>query len=112
MLSSSPTLSFPKGEEEFILDTDASNIGVGAVLSQRQEGKEEVIAYYSRVLSSAERNYCVTRRELLAIVDSSKSFRHYPLERKFLIRTDHVFLRWLMSFKYLEGQLAHWLERL
>jgi len=109
VLSSSPLLSFPKEEEEFIFDTDASNIGVGAVLSQRQEGKERTIAYFSRVLNKAERNYCVTRRELLAIVDFFKFFRHYLLERKFLIRTDHVSLKWL---KDLKDQLARWLEKL
>lgn len=52
------------------------------------------------------------RVELLAIVDAVKSFRHYLLGRRFLIRTDHVSLRWLLSFKDLEGQLARWLERL
>jgi len=112
VLSSSPILSFPREEGEFILDTDASCIGIGAVLSQRQEGKERVIAYYSRILNKPERNYCVTRRELLAIVDSFKFFRHYLLGRKFLVRTDHVSLKWLMSFRELEGQLARWLERL
>jgi len=112
MLSSSQMLSFPKGEGEFILDTDASNIGIGVVLSQKQEEEERVIAYFIRVLSKAERNYCVTRRELLAIIDSIKFFRHYLLGRKFLIRTDHVSLKWLMSFRDLEGQLARWLERL
>jgi len=112
VLSSSPVLSFPREEGEFILDTDASRIGIGAVLSQKQDGKEKVIGYFSRVLSKAERNYCVTRRELLAVVDSLKFFRHYLLGQKFLIRTDHVSLRWLMSFKDLEGQLARWMERL
>ncbi|GAB1869457.1 RNA-directed DNA polymerase [Camponotus japonicus] len=112
ILSSAPVLSFPRGEDEFILDTDASNIGIGAVLSQRQSGKERVIAYFSKVLSKTERNYCVTRRELLAVVDSLKFFRHYLLGRKFIIRTDHISLKWLMSFKDLEGQLARWLERL
>jgi len=110
VLSSSPVLSFPREEGEFILD--ASNIGIGAVLSQKQEGKEKVIAYYSRVLNKPKRNYCVTRRELLAIVSSLKFFCHYLLGQKFLIRTDHVSLKWLMSFRELEGQLARWLERL
>lgn len=112
MLSSSPVLSVPKGEGEFVLDTDASNIGIGAVLSQIQNGKEMVIAYFSRVFSKTERNYCVTRRELLAIIDAIKFFRHYLLGRKFLIRTDHISLKWLMFFKDLDGQLARWLERL
>jgi len=108
MLSSSPVLSFPEGKEEFILDTDASNIGIGAILSQRQFGKEKVIAYFSKVLSKVERNYCVTRRELL---DSLKFFRHYLLGRKFVIHTDYMSLKWLMSFEELKGQLARWLER-
>lgn len=110
VLTSSPTLSFPHGDGKFVLDTDASNIGIGAVLSQIQGEEERVIAYFSRVLSKSERNYCVTRRELLAIVESMKSFRHYLLGRRFIIRTDHFSLKWLMSFKDLEGQLARWLE--
>jgi len=48
-LISLPILTFPKGDRQFILDTDASNHGIGAVLSQIQEGKEKVIAYYSKV---------------------------------------------------------------
>jgi len=106
-LISSPILSFPTEEGEFILDTDASNHGLGAVLSQKQKGQEKVIAYFSRTLNKSERNYCVTRRELLAIVSSIKSFHHYLYGRKFLIRTDHVSLRWLMSFKELRGH--NWL---
>lgn len=52
----------------FILHTDACDTGIGAVLSQVQEGVEKVIAYYSRTLSKPERRYCVTRKELLAVV--------------------------------------------
>lgn len=111
-MTSSPILSFPKEQGQFILDTDASNHGVGAVLSQVQNGSEKVIAYYNRVLNKTERNYCITRRELLAIVTSLKSFHHYLYGRKFKIWTDHISLKWLMSFKDLEGQLAQWLERL
>lgn len=92
-LVSSPILSFPNEFGEFVLDTDASNHGIGAVLSQVQDGLERVIAYFSRVLTKTEKNYCVTRRELLAIVESIKSFHHYLYGRKFLIRTDHISLR-------------------
>jgi len=112
VLTSSPVPSFPLGDGKFILDTDASNIGIGAVLSQIQGEEEKVIAYFSRVLNKAERNYCVTRRELLAMVDSMKSFRHYLLGCRFMIRTDHFSLKWLMSFRDLEGQLTRWLEKL
>ena len=68
-LPTPPILAFPRTDLPFILDTDASDHGVGAVLSQILEGIERVIAYYSHVLSKAERNYCVTRRELV-VVDS------------------------------------------
>lgn len=107
-----PILSFPMETGDFILDTDASNHGLGAVLSQIQDGKKKVLAYFSRVLNKSKRNYCVTRRELLAIVESLKTFHHYLYGQKFTIRTDYISLRWLMSFKDLEGQLAPCLERL
>jgi len=70
ILTAVSLLSFPSKEGKFILDTDVSGHGIGAVLSQEQEGIEKVIAYFSRVLSKAERNYCVTHRELLAMVQS------------------------------------------
>jgi len=110
--TSSPILSLPKEEGELILDTDASNFGIGAVLSQKQDGVEKVISYFSRVLSRAEKNYCVTRRELLSIIESIKTFHHYLYGRKFLVRTDHASLKWLLSFKDVEGQLARWMEKL
>ncbi|KAK3743518.1 hypothetical protein QZH41_015906, partial [Actinostola sp. cb2023] len=109
-LSTAPVLAYPTSKDPFILDTDASNIGLGAVLSQVQDGEEKVIAYYSKSLSKAERNYCVTRKELLAIVNAVKRFHHYLYGRPFLVRTDHGALRWLMNFKNPEGQLARWLE--
>ena len=54
-----PILGYPDvNGDNFILDTDASNEAIGAVLSQLQDGKENVIAYASRTLTSAEKNYC------------------------------------------------------
>jgi len=82
------------------------------VLSQKQGGTEKVIAYFSQVLNNSETNYCVTRRELLAIVEFLKSFHHYLYGSRFVVRIDHISLRWLMSFKNLEEQLARWLERI
>ena len=111
-LTSAPILAFPNETDKFILDTDASAFGIGGVLSQVQDGEERVIAYGSRVLSKAERNYCVTRRELLAIVDFVKMFHHYLVGSKFLLRTDHAALYWLFGMKNLEGQPARWVERL
>ena len=112
-LITAPVLAFPDYEREFILDTDASDTGIGAVLSRVQEdGSERVIAYASRVLTKPERRYCVTRRELLAVVCFVQHFRPYLLGRHFLLRTDHGSLTWLSNFKEPEGQLARWLERL
>ena len=112
-LTSAPTLTFPDWSGPFILDTDTSDTGIGAVLSQLQEDASEcVVAYASRVLSKQERNYCVTRRELLAVVSFLQHFKQYLLGKPFTIRTDHSALTWLQNFKYPEGQLAWWLEQL
>ena len=98
--------------QTFVLDTDVSNEGIGAVLSQVEDGKETVIAYASRVLSKAERAYCVTRRKLLAVVAFIQHFRAYLLRWHFVIQTDHGSLTWLRSFRNPEGQLVRWLEQL
>ncbi|CAL9703524.1 unnamed protein product [Knipowitschia caucasica] len=92
------------------MDTDASGTGIGAVLSQQGGEGERVVGYYSRALSREERNYCVTRRELLAVVMAVHHFRPYLHGNKFLLRTDHASLTWLLSFKQPEGQVARWLE--
>ena len=109
-LISAPILAFPAIEGRFILDTDASGYGIGAVLSQIQDGEERVLSYASRTLNKPERNYCVTRRELLAVVYFIKKHRHYLYGREFEVRTDHAALKWLLSFKNPEGQLARWLD--
>ena len=99
-----------------VLDTDASGTGIGASLSQIQycekSGKEEErpIAHASKSLTKAQRQYCVTRKELLAVVYFVQYFRHYLLGRDFVIRTDHSALRWVMSFKDPRDQMARWLE--
>ncbi|GBM86428.1 Transposon Ty3-I Gag-Pol polyprotein [Araneus ventricosus] len=111
-LTSSPILTYPRTDKDFILDTDASNEGIGAVLSQNIGNEERVIAYFSKSLGKPERNYCVTRKELLAIVKSIEHFHHYLYGRKFLLRTDHASLRWLLNFKEPEGQIARWIQRL
>ncbi|CAC5363264.1 Retrovirus-related Pol polyprotein from transposon 297 [Mytilus coruscus] len=112
-LMSAPILAFPQvGGNNFIFDTDASAYAIGAVLSQVQDGKERVIAYGSRCLDKAERNYCVTRREMLAVVFFTKYFKHYLLGRKFLLRTDHGSLTWLQRFREPDGQIHRWIQQL
>ena len=98
---------------EFILDTDASEQGIGAVLSQvHLDGQEHVVAFASRVSSKAECKCSVTWKELLAVIVFRHHFRPYLLGRRFVLRTDHCLLLWLKNFKNPKGQLARWLEQL
>ena len=83
-------------------------LGLGAVLSQ--DGDRHVIAYASRVLTKAERQYCATRREMLAVEWAVRYFGAYLWGRCFIIRTDHKSLQWLKSFKDPQGQVARWLD--
>ena len=112
-LVTSPILAYPDVDGgEFILDTDASHMAIDAVLSQLQHGQEKVIAYGSRTLHKPEVNYCVTRKELLAVVYFVKYFKHYLLGRKFTLRTDHGSLTWLYKFKEPDGQISRWIQQL
>ena len=77
-----------------------------------EDGTEKLITYGSQLLSKPEQKYCVTCRELLAVVKFSRQYRPYLLGHKFVLRTDHGSLSWLQNFKEPEGQLAHWLEQL
>ena len=76
-LTTAPVLEYPDQGNTYILDTDASGCGVGAVLSQQYRDQERVIAYYSKTLTPSEQKYCVTRRELLALVEAVKHFCPY-----------------------------------
>lgn len=108
-LVNAPILAFPTENDTFVLDTDASNEGMGAVLSQIQDGEEKVIAYASKTFNKAQQNYCTTKRELLAVVNFVRLFRHYLIGRKFVLRTDHAPLLWLKNFKDPEGMYARWI---
>ena len=111
-LLSAEVLAMPQKERVFILDTDASDVAVGGQLSQVQGDKVRPIAFASKRLTPSQRKYCTTRKELLALITFTRQFRHYLLGRRFLIRTDHSSLAWLMRFKDIEGQLARWLQEL
>jgi len=111
-LLSPPVLALPQDDDEYTLDTDACETSIGAVLSVVRDGRERVIAYAGRALSKNEQNYCVTRKELLAIVFFVKYFRQYLLGKQFKIRTDHAPLAWLKKMPDPVGQNARWLELL
>jgi len=80
-----PVLSFPQPGQPCILDTDASHVAIGAVLSQFVDGEECPIAFFSRVLGRSQQNYCATRRELLAVILVLQHFHHYLLGTPILL---------------------------
>ena len=98
-LINAPVLAYPDREGQFILDTDASHDCMGSVLSQIQNGEEKVIAYASKKFSQSQRQYCITRKELLAVHHFVHHFKHYLLGRRFIVRTDHRALTWMLNWK-------------
>ena len=102
-LLSPPILATPNFSIEFTLCTDASDLGLGAVLQQ----DNRVIAYTSRALTKLEKNYSVIEKECLALIYAFKQFRHYLLGNHFTVLTDHNPLIWLSSQK-MQGRLCRW----
>lgn len=111
-LVSAPILCQPDFNQPFTIQCDASDTGVGGVLTQVLDGEERVIAYASRTLSKTERFYSVTERELLSVIFCVEKFRPYVEGVKFQVITDHHSLLWLNNIKNPSGRLARWAVRL
>ena len=95
--------------KQFILQTDASERGIGAVLSQRSaEGEEHPVAYFSRKLIPREERYSTVEKECLAIKLGVHAFRVYLLGRPFVVQTDHRSLEWLHRLKENNARLTRW----
>lgn len=108
LLSNEPLLQYPDFTQPFILTTDASNFAIGAVLSQKINGSEKPVAYASRTLNDAEKNYSTIEKELLSVINFTKYFRPYLFGRKFKIITDHKPLQWVNSLKEPNSRLMRW----
>jgi hypothetical protein len=108
-LCSEPVLKSPDFKREFTLQTDASDRGVGAVLSQSDKaGVEHPVAFYSRKLLPREARYSTIQKECLAIKAAMHTFRVYLLGRKFVVKTDHRVLEWLNRLKDNNSRLTRW----
>lgn len=108
ILCNDPVLQYPDFSKNFNLTTDASNIALGAVLSQGKLGSDKPVCYASRTLSKSEQSYSTIEKELLAIVWATKYFRPYLFGRKFKIITDHKPLTYLFSMKDPNSMLVRW----
>jgi hypothetical protein len=99
----------PNFDKPFRIEADASKWCLGAILSQKVEGQFRQIAYWSKTLNSAKRNYSASERELLALVEAFKHFRQYLLGRRFVAVSDHQALMWLSKLKEPAPRLARWI---
>ncbi len=104
-------MTIPIQEDSFLLQTDASTVGNGAVLSLRRDNDEKPVAFYSRKLQPRER-YSATELEGLAVVDSIDHFPVNLIGTEFTIETDHKAIEFLNTAKTVTGRLARWALRL
>ncbi|XP_015124774.1 uncharacterized protein LOC107046631 [Diachasma alloeum] len=111
-LCSSPILSYPNFSKPFILYSDASDIGLGAILHQEFDGQEHLITYASRKLRDPETRYTTMEKECLAIIWAVHKFRPYLEGHEFSVVTDHSSLTWLKNLNDPVGGLARWSMRL
>jgi len=102
----------PDFSRRFILQTDASTTGLGAVLTQTYDDSERVIAYASRTLNAAERNYSATELKCLAVVWGIRRMRSYLEGYAFTVVTDHQALKWLQKLESPSRRLGCWMFEL
>ena len=108
VLCDTHTLTLPRDDDILALHTDASSGGIGAVLSVVRDGQDQPVAYFSKRLTPAERNYSVTELECLAVVKAIDHFAIHLLGRDFTVVTDHTALVALKHSHKLNGRLMRW----
>ena len=108
LLCSSPVLQSPDFNQRFLVQVDASGVGLGAVLAQGTEGEEQPLLYLSRKLQPRETRYSAIEKECLAIKWALDSLRYYLLGRTFDLETDHRALSWINSMKDKNSRVTRW----
>lgn len=113
-LSSTPVLANPRYDLPFIIQADASDTGMGAVLAQNSEDgeSEHAVAFFSQKFTSAQRKYHTTERECLAVLSAIEKFRPFIEGVPFTVITDHASLLWLQNLRDPAGRLGRWALRL
>src|SRR5437867_512022 len=108
-MTTTPVLIHANLQKQFILTTDASQESIGYILSQEgSDGKEHPVSFSGRSLRRSEKNYSVTEKECLALIEGVKEFYPYLCNNEFVILTDHLSLKWLNQIKYGKGRLFRW----
>ena len=107
-LCAHPVLTVPDFNKDFVVQTDASEVGLGAVLSQVQKGEEHPILYSSRKLFPHERRYSTLEKECLAVKWALETLRYYLIGRKFTLVTDHAPLQWMSRNKETNSRVTRW----
>lgn len=107
-LCSEPVVLLPDPEAPFVLRTDASNNGLGAVLLQEGDEVWQPVHYASRKLTSSEQNYATVEQECLAVVWAVEKFEPYLYGRHFVLQTDHQPLAFLHKAKHSNSRLMRW----
>ena len=108
-----PILMIPNPKKPSCIHTNASGVGLGAVLNQiNEDGKEHPIAYANHKLKSAETHYSTVEKECLAVVWTLKFFEHYLYGQAFTVITDHRPLTWLQTMKNSNQRLMRWVVTL
>ncbi|KAK7108403.1 uncharacterized protein [Littorina saxatilis] len=108
ILSKPPVICLPDLSQPFVLQTDASDVGLGAVLLQERDGELKPVSFASRKLNSAEKNYATVEKECLAVVWAVKKFEVYLYGQEFELQTDHQSLQHLQRAKTSNGRLMRW----
>ena len=107
-LTTAPIVRAPNWQLPFEVMYDVSDLAIGAVLGQREEGKPYVVYYASKTLNEAQRNYTTTKKEILAVVYALDKFRAYLVGSDIIIFTDHSALKYLLTKQNAKVRLIRW----